>query len=48
MKIIIEDNNRYEKYKKAMEIQKEFDELTEKVCEFGNKMNDILFDMVNE
>ena len=29
-----------------MEIQKEYDELIEKVYEFENKLNDILFEIV--
>ena len=47
MKIIVE-TEQYNNYKKAMEIQKEYDEIIKKVYEFENKLNDILFEIVNE
>lgn len=45
MRIIVE-TEQYKNYEKAMEIQKEYDELIEKVYEFENKLNDILFEIV--
>ena len=45
MKIIVE-TEQYNNYKKAMELLKEYDEVIEKVYEFENKLNDILFEIV--
>lgn len=46
MKIIIE-TEQYNNYKKAMELLEEYDGLIQKIYEFEEKLNDILFEIVN-
>lgn len=45
---VIVDTGEYRRYKKAMKLFEEYRELQEKMEEFEQKLNDILFDIVNE